>query len=224
MDDERLRLLGILSGGIVHDIANPLNAILMNAELGLMYLEKGPNTESLTQLLKAIAGEARRSGSVLRGLMDFARAEGFAPSGVEGINDSVTKAQRWLRSVLRRQSIEITLTLDDFIPKIPLNSNALSLGIVSLVYRLLDAQPRRLHITTKRDRDHVTVELECDGDRALLAPHLSHPDVQLVQRIVEEQAGQLFFSEDAATGPQWIMRFPIAAHDMTRSSSAMPAP
>ena len=36
-----LMALGLATNGVVHDLTNPLNAIAMNAELGLAYLQQG---------------------------------------------------------------------------------------------------------------------------------------------------------------------------------------
>jgi len=63
---ERLFGLGVLTTGLIHELNNPLNAILMNAELGLLRLQKSVEPAELVGILQKIASCKFSSDPLIR--------------------------------------------------------------------------------------------------------------------------------------------------------------
>lgn len=80
---ERLATLGELTAGVAHEIAGPLNVIANNAQL---LLDENAITPAARQGLATMRNEAFRLGTLLQGILDFARD---APTKVQG-HDPVT--------------------------------------------------------------------------------------------------------------------------------------
>lgn len=78
---ERLFSLGALAAGLIHELNNPLNAILMNAELGLLRLQKASDQDELLRILQKISQEAKRGGLLTRNVVEFAKTGVASPNG-----------------------------------------------------------------------------------------------------------------------------------------------
>ena len=80
-DKEALRLqgLGVVARGVAHEIANPVNIILMNAEVAQLSLPDTAGDDEirndLTEALAAIVKETRRLGMLAQQIYRFADAE-----------------------------------------------------------------------------------------------------------------------------------------------------
>jgi two-component system, NtrC family, sensor kinase len=70
-EQERLSALGLLAGGVAHDLGNPLGSIAGYAELLLRGDRTGPEAEDL----RAILGEVDRCRRLIRNLLSFARRQ-----------------------------------------------------------------------------------------------------------------------------------------------------
>jgi signal transduction histidine kinase len=71
LQDERLTVLGGMVSSIVHDLKNPISAILSSAD----YLEKRAPTESVRQLAQIIHSSASRIVDMSEELLGFARGK-----------------------------------------------------------------------------------------------------------------------------------------------------
>jgi two-component system, sporulation sensor kinase E len=65
---ERLASLGTLSAGLAHEINNPLNSILLSAQVGLTMVRSSPRDPQIVE-------EARRGGRLVRNMLAFAKQE-----------------------------------------------------------------------------------------------------------------------------------------------------
>jgi signal transduction histidine kinase len=68
---ERLSAISRITGGVAHEVKNPLNAILMHVELARMKLAKGDN--DLTPQMDIIGNEIVRLDRVVKTFLDFTR-------------------------------------------------------------------------------------------------------------------------------------------------------
>lgn len=198
LSHERLTALGRLLSGVVHEINNPLNAILMNAELGLLYLEQTGETDKLRAILQTIAGEARSAGHTAQQVLDFARNDDYTPSGAQSLDNVLEDARKLLGSTLRRADVELQISADSQLPALPLNAMAISQALAGLAITAAEAGARKVCMTGAGERDHAVINISADQ-----AFKSSDP---LLERIVADHNGSL---DEQAQGRRLIIRLPL---------------
>ncbi len=79
---QKLSSIGTLASGTAHQINNPLNNIATSCQLALAETnaEQSPFT---AQMLKTIDQETQRAGEIVRGLLEFSRAQTFSMKEVK---------------------------------------------------------------------------------------------------------------------------------------------
>ena len=78
----RVSMLGELSGGLAHELTQPLTAILSNAQAGKMLLAKGNRALSeIGNILDDIIAEDERAGEVIHRLRGMLKKGDVAPPG-----------------------------------------------------------------------------------------------------------------------------------------------
>jgi signal transduction histidine kinase len=223
---EQLLSLGRLTGGIVHELNNPLNAILMNAELGLLLLEKHTRSDDqLVKVLQLIAQEARRGGTLTQQLNNLLSADDFSATEPAGdLNAAVATTRGLLGSNLRRNKVTLDLNLQNELPRIVFNSLAMTLAVANLVNNAVDAGASEVKIGSAVHEDHISLSVIDNGSALpkediskLLSDYspLSEQEgrsllgLALVQRIVKDHHGELVVAHDCREGNQLIIRLPL---------------
>jgi len=80
---ERLASLGAMAGAIAHEINNPMNNILMNAELAQLLLESDEARGEILAALARVVEGARRCGQITESVLGFSRASGGSTQTIE---------------------------------------------------------------------------------------------------------------------------------------------
>jgi signal transduction histidine kinase/PAS domain-containing protein len=170
---EQLASLGTLAAGISHEINNPLNSILVNAELGLMKLESGQDSEKVRPVLETIVEDVRRCARITQSVLNLAKNSG-APKATANLNDVVLRARDLVASHLQLHDASVDLELGD-LPDQHLDANAMESAMVNLMRNA--AESRELGVTvsvrTRLDGDTVIVEVSDDGP-GIAPEHLDH--------------------------------------------------
>jgi two-component system NtrC family sensor kinase len=74
---KKLSSIGTLASGTAHQINNPLNNIATSCQLALAETDE-ERSSFTTQMLKTIDQETQRAGEIVRGLLEFSRAQTFS--------------------------------------------------------------------------------------------------------------------------------------------------
>lgn len=93
---QRLELVGQLAGGVAHDFNNMLSVILGYAQIAL---EKTEPSSPLHGELREILDAARRSASITRQLLAFARKQTIAPQ-LLNLNETIEGMLKMLRRLI----------------------------------------------------------------------------------------------------------------------------
>jgi PAS domain S-box-containing protein len=101
----RLATIGELAGSIIHEINQPLAAIVGNAEVCLRWLNRDqPDLTEARDAAARLAREGRRAAEVIKGLRTLARKSGLERTHVD-INDAIREVLVLLRSELERGAV-----------------------------------------------------------------------------------------------------------------------
>jgi PAS domain S-box-containing protein len=172
---QRLQSIGVLAGGISHDLNNALAPIHVGLDLF------SPNVSSEDrQLLDIIGMSARRSSELVRNLLTFAK-------GVEGVKTTVSlkAVVEELEKVVRTtfpKNIDLTLQIPDELPGVLGNFTQLQQVILNLAVNARDAMPDggRLAIEAKS----AQVEASYKSNLTLL-----HPGTHVVLTVSDTGVG-----------------------------------
>ena len=73
---KKLSSIGTLASGTAHQINNPLNNIATSCQLALAEIDSEKNP-FVVKMLETINQETQRAGEIVRGLLEFSRAQYF---------------------------------------------------------------------------------------------------------------------------------------------------
>jgi signal transduction histidine kinase len=220
---ERLFALGLFTNGFIHELSNPFNAILMNAELGLLYLEQSSDNAKQEKILRTIVQEAKRGGQTTHSVSNFIQADDYSPTERADLNEVISQGNRLLGSVLRRQNIELTIQPATKPVLMWLNPLALSLAIANLLRIAAGSEAKTIRLETVNRNDTAGLSITYDGvaidkktmtdgyknDIAIVMQQPWGLELNLVKRIISDHQGHLEFNELSDKNIQLIVTLPV---------------
>jgi two-component system, cell cycle sensor histidine kinase and response regulator CckA len=155
---QKMAAVGILTGGIAHNINNLLSVVIANIDL--LRERMAQDSEAAEYAREAIAA-ALRGAELIRHMLAFARQQPLRPQRID-INDLVANVARTLRGLLG-EAVEVSLHLADDEMLWPVLSDAAQLEatIMNLAVNAREAMPHggRLSISTANRRLGADVDL-----------------------------------------------------------------
>lgn len=135
MQSEKLSSLGFLIAGLAHEINNPLTSIIGCAEYLVEELKlKGKTGDALDIILN----EARRSGQIVKNLLDFSRQSVHEKVTIN-MNDIIKSVLEIRKYGLKDKSIKVELSLDEQLPYVTGDIIQLQQVILNLINNAVDA-------------------------------------------------------------------------------------
>ncbi|MCA9640499.1 MAG: response regulator [Polyangiaceae bacterium] len=146
-DAQRVEALGLLAGGVAHDLNNLLVGVLANAAL---VLEETPDDSPQAAMLSSILQSAQRASELTRGMLSYA---GRGRGDVRPHDLSVVARETvQLLSAYGSKKVHVQLELADALPPIDCESAQLRQLVMNLVTNAIDAvgdQEGRVLIRTR---------------------------------------------------------------------------
>lgn len=176
----RVSVLGELTASIVHEVNQPLCAVLNNAEAALRWIDRPqPNLDEVRTLSTRIIRDVSRAAEIVQRIRALAGGKEPERLPVE-LNRMIEEVMVFLSPELARQNVEATLELDPQQPCVLGDRVQLQQVLVNIAVNAIHAMAtrglgaRRLVIRTRNDDPSlVRVELEDTGP-GIAADHLDH--------------------------------------------------
>src|SRR5215468_10992122 len=226
----RSAAIGQMSASIVHEINQPLGAIVMNAGAGLRWLAKDtPNLEKAAQALKSIAGDGNRATQVVETLRAMFKKEVSNRTLVD-MNDAIREVLTLLRIELEEHEVSAKVTLKDGLPLVMADRVQLQQVIFNLVTNAIEAMSstksgaRMLRVTsgaTETGECMVAIEdtgpgIDAETLKRMFEPFITSKNkgmgmgLSICRSIVEAHGGRLWVAGNTPSGAVFQFVLPCA--------------
>ncbi|MBK9795856.1 MAG: PAS domain S-box protein [Holophagaceae bacterium] len=234
---QKMESLGILAGGVAHDMNNVLGAIL---GLASVHLENQPAGSPLHRAFSTITKACTRGGTLIQSLLGFAR-QGLAEEKNLDLNVLVQDEIRLLeRTTLARVRLEMDLAGD--LRPIRGDASALTHVLMNLCVNAVDAMPDNGTLTLRTRNlgaDWIEVQVEDTGsgmskeilDKAM-DPFFTTKGqgkgtglgLSIAHSTIKAHHGQMDISSAPGRGTQVRLRFPACPAESRAADPGKAAP
>lgn len=172
VETHKLRALGTLTAGVAHELNNPVNNILLTAQiLKEDYLDL-PDTERL-EMVDDVVDQAERCERIVSNLLDFARESeaSIQPLDLGGL---VQETVKLAQNQIRLTGVKLEVGVQNNLPRIHGDAKQLVQVFLNLVLNALDATPRdgRIEISAESNGDERFVSVRVSDTGRGIPPHL----------------------------------------------------
>jgi PAS domain S-box-containing protein len=223
---DKLAALGTLSAGIAHEINNPIGIITSRVEVMLLEAEDDAMPEAIRNDLQVILRHARRVAAITQGLLSFARQSSGAHSPVS-LNRIAEEIVQLARKDMSRANVEVSLRLDENLPALVADANAIGQVLLNLLTNARMAMPDGGQITVETSHlvDQGAVRMTVRDTGSGIAPELlpkifdpfftTKPDgtglgLSISHGIVQDHGGSIDVRSEPGQGTIFILTFPLA--------------
>lgn len=164
----RFATMGELAASIVHEVNQPLTAVVANSETCLRWLSRPtPDLEQALQAAMRTTRDAERVASVVKGLRSIAWKTAFAKAPVD-IDDAIKEVSLLLRSDIERNQISLSLHLHAGRPvcgdRVQLQQVLINLMRNSIEAMATVNGPRHLRVSSAPEsEDMVSIKVHDNG-------------------------------------------------------------
>lgn len=160
---EKLAAIGQLSAGVAHELNTPLGSVLGYARL---LLKDKSLTAAQKERASIIAEQAKKSSSIIQGLLRFARQTSRVKKTLEScqINDIIMGTRPLLETELTKRKIELTTDLAPLEP-IAADAQELEQVVLNLSMNAIQAigSKGRIHIKTRQSGKRILMSIADNG-------------------------------------------------------------
>jgi len=149
LQSEKLASVGLLAGGVAHEINNPLMVILGRTELLLDDVADGPATHDL----KVVYEQTIRIAEIVKNLLRFSRASDNGSKGAVSLNEAIEGTLGLVSHIMQVENIRVETDLAPNLPQITGSLGQLQQVFTNLTINAFHAMPKggRLTIRTWSD-------------------------------------------------------------------------
>lgn len=158
-----------LAAAIVHEVSQPLTALLANAEAGLRWVERpSPDLDEVRRSVEAILVDGRRACDLIRGIRSFLGKQPLVRQEIR-VQALIEDAVRAVRHDIARAKVDLRLHVAPRLPAVSGHPVQLQQVLVNLILNATQAMMgqgarRRIFVSTCRaDPGHVAITIRDTG-------------------------------------------------------------
>lgn len=178
---QRVGTLDALASAIAHEINQPLQAILSNAQSALRFLgSDNPDLKVVSKALHDIVQDDKRAGDMIRQIRNFVKKQDLTPRSYN-LNDVIERVLDLLHSELVVHNITLSSDLDPNIRELTSNPVQMQQVILNLLINAIEAlqnmppDHRRVTVTTRAEGEKgVFIDIKDSG------PGIKENDLNLI--------------------------------------------
>jgi signal transduction histidine kinase len=224
----RLASLGELAGSIVHEINQPLTAIIASAEACLRWLVREPAAvEEARRSAKRALEQGRRATDVISGLRSLVRDAQLQLADIQ-LKETIEEVLVLLRGELERAGITLKTGFDASIPSIEADRVQVQQVVLNLARNALEAMADAnggagvLSVSSKVAGGYASVSIADTGvgidpasrDHLFTPLHTTKSQglglgLSICRKIISAHGGRLWADENTAHGATFTFTLPV---------------
>jgi PAS domain S-box-containing protein len=230
----KMASLGVMAGGIAHELRNPLGIISANAQL---LAERPGDAERSAQCVQKITAATRRASLIIENLLRFARPSG-EQMRVVYIDEVLRETLALLAEHLAARQVTVRQSLRPRLPPVYGNPELLQQVFTNIMLNACNAMSRggSLLITTRSGGGIVEIRFE-DSGHGIAPQHLGHIfdpffttmpvgqgtglGLAVSYSIVQQHGGTIEATSPGAHGATFSVRLPTLATSRRQSGTAL---
>ncbi len=189
VESHKMRAVGNLTAGVAHELNNPLNNIMLTAEM----LDEDFDTlsnEERKEMIRDIVTQADRGRGVVKNLLDFAR-ESKAKVEHLPVKELIDETVRLAGNQMRLNKIKLQLDIDGGISPIYGDRSLLQQVFLNLILNAIDAMP---------NGGHLFIRASPEEDTGFVAVHMSDTGVGIPSHLLRSIFDPFFTTKTTGKG------------------------
>jgi signal transduction histidine kinase len=219
---DRLSAISRITGGVAHEVKNPLNAILMHVELARMKLAR-EDTDIAPQM-EIISREILRLDRVVKTFLDFTRPVELHPAEVP-LDSFVREIVDLAAPQAEAAGIRVWVNADTDAANIRVDRDLMKQAILNVVVNAIQAMPQggelRIECAVRDEEAEIRISDTGVGippelrDKIFRLYYTTKPEgsgigLAMTFRIVQLHDGAIDFTSEPGKGTTFVVRLPVS--------------
>ena len=226
----RVATIGYLTASILHDLKQPIAAIVANAQAALHFLDR-PDVDEVREALSRIVRDGARAGALVDRTRDLAKKRPRRRDRVE-INAAIRETIELVRTEAAENGVSVQTEFVETLPPVQGDRVQLQQVVLNLIINAIEVMSetsegrRELLVTTDRtEAGGVLVSVRDSGpgltpgiqENLFKAFHTTKPNglglgLSICRSIVEQHGGRLWASANPPCGAVFQFTLPSTSH------------
>ena len=223
IQQEKMAAIGMLAGGVAHEINNPLGGILAFTQL----LKQGAKDEQVVSDLGEIENAALRCKRIISDLLDFSRSSKEGQKRLVNANELLERVFPFIKREMKSYNVELEFKPSKTISYVYAHPDRLQQVFLNLMTNACHAMPKggRLLVETCQDGKEVFIVIRDEGsgmskevcDR-VFEPFFTTKDagkgtglgLSISYRIIKDHGGRIEVDSEEGKGTTFNVYLPVS--------------
>jgi signal transduction histidine kinase len=219
---DRLAAISRISGGVAHEVKNPLNAMLLHVEVAKAKLSRGDT--DLGQQMEIISREILRLDRVVKTFLDFTRPVELNLATVP-LQELMVEIVELAKPQADASKIRVSVDQQGEGAEVQVDRDLLKQAVLNVVVNAMQAMPDGGELHFEASASEETAEIRISDTGTGIPPELrdkifrlyfttrqegSGIGLAMTFRIVQLHDGTIDFTSELGKGTTFMIRLPIA--------------